>query len=128
MNENFPGITRSHKPYFSVRPLGAVDVNNDASLKFAHERQKAIRQEMLKQYSYMIGSLDNADNMFIDLFQRIIDLRNFIDKQQEWPLISKQQSRTLKEINKKLDNCNTIIINEILPLLDELGTDSQMGV
>lgn len=128
IKENVPfGVNRDGKPFFSVRPLGPVDVNNDASLRFGYEQKRAQRREMLDQYSYMIGTLDNADKMFVDLFQKITDIRNFIGKQQEWPLITKRQSHTLKEINKKLDNCNKIIIAEILPLIDELGTDSQQG-
>lgn len=123
-----PVITGKGQPYFSVSRVGAIDYNNDASLKAGYEMKKAQREEMLAQYSYMIGNLDNADKMFVDLFQKITDLRNFIEKQKEWPLISKEQSKILSLINKKLDGCNAVIVSEILPLIDELGTNSQFGV
>lgn len=110
------------RPNYVIRPLGAMDVNNRSSLDAGWVNRRMQEEEMRNQYSYMIGNLDNADKMFIQLFQQITDLRNFIDKQQNWPLITKEQSRVIKEINKKLDNCNKVIVTEIIPLIDELST------
>lgn len=115
-------LAQTYKPNYVIRPLGAIDVNNRSSLDAGWVNRRMQEEEMRNQYSYMIGNLDNADKMFIQLFQQITDLRNFIDKQREWPLITKEQARVIGEINKKLDGCNRVIVTEIIPLIDELST------
>lgn len=118
-------LAPTYRPNYTIRPLGAIDVNNRSSLDIGFVNRRMQEEEMRNQYSYMIGNLDNADKMFIQLFQQITDLRNFIDKQREWPLLSKEQGQAITEIGKKLDGCNKVIVTEIIPLIDKLSTDLQ---
>lgn len=127
MKENVSILANTYKPNYAIQPLGAMDVNNRSSMDAGWINRRNQEEEMRDQYSYMIGNLDNADKMFVELFQKITDLRNFINKQREWPLLSKEQGRIISEIISKLDGCNSVIVTEILPLIDKLGTDSQVS-
>lgn len=128
IRENVSVLANTYGPNYSIRPIGAVDANNTASLKAGWINRRMQEEESKNQYSYMIGNLDAADKMFIDIFQKVTELKNFIEKQREWPLISSHQSKIIGDISKKLDTCNGIIITEIIPLIDQLGTDLQQNV
>lgn len=125
LKENVSILTNTYRPNYAIRPLGPINVNNRASLDAGWLNKRIQEEESKRQYSYMIGNLDNADKMFVQLFQQITDLRNFIFKQKEWPLITKEQNQVINQIGKRLDACNSIIVSEVLPLLDQLGTNLQ---
>lgn len=125
LKENVSILANTYRPNYAIRPLGAMNVNDRTSLDAGWINKRVQEEEMRNQYSYMIGNLDNADKMFIQLFQQMTDLKNFIEKQREWPLLSSYQSKIIGDISKKLDTCNSIIVTEVIPLIDKLGTDLQ---
>lgn len=111
---------------YQIAPAGPVTLDYSEHDKEAFVRRRELEQQAIEQKSYMIGNLDNTENQIINLFKQVSDLKQNIIGYYDFPFISKQQKLAIRKIQKQLDQINTILTNDILTNLDELGTADQV--
>lgn len=111
---------------YQIAPAGPVVLDYSAHDKEAFVRRRELEQQAINQKSYMIGNLDNTENQIINLFKQISELKQNIIGYYDFPLITKHQKLAIKNIQNYLDKINTILTNDVLTNLDELGTAEQI--
>lgn len=111
---------------YQIAPAGPVRLDFSASDKEAFIRRRELEQQAIQQKSQLIGNLDASENQIINLFKQVSDLKQNIVGYYDFPFITKQQKQAIRNIQKNLEQVETILTNDILRNLDELGTVDQI--
>lgn len=110
---------------YQIAPAGPVVLDYSEHDKEAFIRRRELEQQAIIQKSQMIGNLDATEGQIINLFKQISDLKQNIIGYYDFPFITRQQKRAIKNIQKNLDQISMLLTNDVLSNLDELGTADQ---
>lgn len=119
VNEEFSTL-RNNSPYKIRRDKGFVQ-DATPQMNQRYLLNKAIEVNNFYERQKMFGELDKLEPLFVELFKKIANIREFLELQLSQPLINKKQSSIIKNLAKKLDKINDIISTDVLDELDELG-------
>lgn len=123
LKEEFSAL-RSSSPYKIRRDKGFIQ---DATPQMSQRywMQKAQEYNTFYQKEQMFGELEKLEPMLVDLFKQISYITEFINSQQNQPLINKKQLESLRKIVKILNRLNTVVSTKILNELDKLGVGGE---
>lgn len=121
INEEFSTL-RNSSPYKVRRDKGFVQ-DATPQMNQRYLMQKAMEINNFYERQVMFGELDKLEPMFVDLFRQITHIKEFLNSQLNQPLINKKQIRSIRSIDKKLDQINKVISTDILDELDNLGAE-----
>lgn len=123
LKEEFSAL-RSSGPYKIRRDKGFIQ---DATPQMSQRywMQKAQEYNTFYQKEQMFGELEKLEPMLVDLFKQISYITEFINSQQNQPLINKKQLESLRKIVKILNKLNTAVSTKILNELDKLGVGGE---
>ena len=123
VNEEFSTL-RNNSPYKIRRDKGFVQ-NATPQMNQRYLLNKAIEVNNFYERQKMFGELDKLEPLFVELFKKIANIREFLELQLSQPLINKKQSSIIKNLAKKLDKINDIISTDVLDELDKLGATKE---
>lgn len=121
IDEEF-SILRNNSPYKVRRDKGFTQ-DATPQLNQRYLMQKAAEINNFYERQRMFGEFDKLEPLFVDLFKQITYIKEFLNSQENQPLINKKQRQSIKKIAKKLDQINKMISSDILDELDELGAE-----
>lgn len=121
INEEFSTL-RNSSPYKVRRDKGFVQ-DATPQMNQRYLMQKAMEINNFYERQVMFGELDKLEPMFVNLFRQITHIKEFLNSQLNQPLINKKQIRSIRSIDKKLDQINKVISTDILDELDNLGAE-----
>jgi hypothetical protein len=119
LKEEF-SVLRSSSPYKIRRDKGFVQ-DAGPQLNQRYLLNKAMEINNFYERQRMFGELDKLEPLFVELFKKIMNIREFLELQLSQPLINKKQTSIIKSLAKKLDKLNDIISTDVLDELDQLG-------
>lgn len=127
LNEfNSWSTVRTPSPYKITRAPNPV-MNADSKLKQDYFYQKAEENQNFIEKKQLVGQLDGLQPMIMDVYQQFTNMRNLIEKTKSHPLATDKQKKVMSNIQKIIDIYNETMLNDIVPMLDELGVEG-LGV
>lgn len=113
-------IGKSRSPY-KVQVAPAFNADNSAERMRAYLALRGEQEARNTQKKQLIGNLDSLSSDFQSIFTTFSNIRNKLNETERLPFISKMHHRILRTLIKTVDKLNSVIVNKIIPLIDELG-------
>ena len=116
-------LSKGSSPYRIYRAPEPV-FNADDKLKQNWIIRRQMEQEANIQKLQTVGEIEKLKDPIFNLFRDIINIRNLIEDSKSYPMVTQENSDTMKEMQSIFDNMNKDIVTKIIPLIDELGLKS----
>lgn len=108
---------------FKIGPAPGFVRDNTPEMTRQYFLRRAEEENTYNTKLQSIGQLQLIEPEFIELFQKVAQIKNFIMNQASLPLLTQEQKDILRAVIEKLDKVNIIITTEILADLDKLAID-----
>jgi hypothetical protein len=119
MHTQYP-VTKGGSPYkIKLAPNFKADSSDD--MERAYFRNRAAEEAANNQHKQLIGNLDSLSSDFVSLFNTLTIIREKLKQNSRIPFLSKFHFTKIRILIKLVDKINSVIMNKIIPLIDELG-------
>ena len=119
MHTNYP-VTKGGSPYkIKLAPNFKADSSDD--MERAYFKTRAEEEAANNQHKQLVGNLDSLSSDFVTLFNTLTIIREKLKENSRIPFLSKFHLAKIRFLIKLVDKVNGVIMNKIIPLIDELG-------
>lgn len=110
----------SRSPY-KVEVAPGFKADNSAEMDLIHREMQGEQEARSYEHKQLIGSLDSLSSEFINLFSTLSVIRNKAEDATKMDGVDTLHVKSLNKIISLVDQINSVIINKIVPEIDELG-------
>lgn len=111
--------TRKPAP-FKISRAGGYSADASDRLKASYLQQKGV-ETMEKAHDMVYNrEIQKIEPLFRNLFDDLMAIRDFLGKEKAQPLMSEKNCRKLEDIMQACNEMNKFLINEIIPMLDDI--------
>lgn len=116
-------ILRHPSPYRIGRAPGPI-FNADEQMAQNYLLRAAEEANTFNQKLQLAGKLEHLDPLIRDFYKQYAYIYHFLDEQLNDPTYSEKIKRNILKLMKQYDKVGTIIMNDIIPQIDNLGVDN----
>lgn len=116
------GILRNPSPYRIGRDPGYAD-NADDRLKQTYLMRRAEEMNNFYEKKQLKAQLDKLEPMLVDVYQRLIQIQTFIIQQENDPLLTNKDRKTMDSMIADISNFSNDLIQKCIKRLDTLAND-----